>query len=62
MVSLEMVINLCLFSDRDMSRMNKLNKLNNNRSLNKELLATFKNFDPDVVVMGHADKIHNRNT
>ena len=51
--------NLCLFSDRDMSRMNKLNKLNNNRSLNKELLATFKNFDPDVVVMGHADKIHN---
>ena len=39
--------------------MNKLNKLNNNRSLNKELLATFKNFDPDVVVMGHADKIHN---
>ena len=51
--------NLCLFSDRDISRMNKLNKLNNNRSLNKELLATFKNFDPDVVVMGHADKIHN---
>ena len=51
--------NLCLFSDRDISRMNKLNKLNNNRSLNKELLATFKNFDPDVVVIGHADKIHN---
>ena len=52
--------NLCLFSDRDISRMNKLNKLNNNRSLNQELLATFKNFDPDVVVMGHADKIHNK--
>ena len=30
--------NLCLFSDRDMSRMNRLNKLNNNISLNKELL------------------------
>ena len=51
--------NLCLFSDRDMSRMNRLNKLNNNSSLNKELLATFKNFDPDIVVLGHADKIHN---
>ncbi len=52
--------NLCLFSDRDMSRMNKLNKFNNNRSLNKELLATFKNFDPEIVVLGHADKIHNK--
>ena len=52
--------NLCLFSDRDMSRMNRLNILNNNRSLNKELLKTFKNFDPDIVVIGHADKVHNR--
>ena len=52
--------NICLFSDRDMSRMNRLNKLNNNNSLNKELLATFKNYDPDIVVLGHADKIHNR--
>ena len=52
--------NICLFSDRDMSRMNRLNKLNNNSSLNKELLATFKNFYPDIVVLGHADKIHNR--
>ncbi len=52
--------NICLFSDRDMSRMNRINKLNNNNSLNKELLATFKNFDPDIVVLGHADKIHNR--
>ena len=52
--------NLCLFSDRDMSRMNRLNKLNNNNSLNKELLSTFKNFDPDIVVLGHADKIHNK--
>ncbi len=51
--------NLCLFSDRDMSRMNRFNKLNNNNSLNKDLLETFKNFDPDLVVMGHADKIHN---
>ena len=52
--------NICLFSDRDMSRMNRLNKLNNNASLNNELLQTFKNFDPDIVVLGHADKIHNK--
>ena len=52
--------NVCSFSDRDMSRMNRLNKLNNNNSLNKELLATFKNFNPDIVVLGHADKIHNK--
>ena len=52
--------NVCIFSDRDMSRMNRLNKLNNNKSLNKELLATFKNFNPDIVVLGHADKIHNK--
>ena len=52
--------NICLFSDRDMSRMNRLNKLNNNTSLNNELLQTFKNFDPDIVVLGHADKIHNK--
>ena len=29
-------------------------------SLNNELLQTFKNFDPDIVVLGHADKIHNK--
>ena len=52
--------NLCLFSDRDMSRMNILNKLNNNNSLNSELIETYKNFDPDIVVLGHADKIHNK--
>ena len=40
--------------------MNRLNKLNNNASLNNELLQTFKNFDPDIVVLGHADKIHNK--
>ena len=51
--------NVCSFSDRDMSRMNLINKLNNNRSLNKSLIQTFKNFAPDLVVLGHADKIHN---
>ena len=51
--------NVCTFSDRDMSRMNLINKLNNNKSLNKLLIQTFKNFAPDLVVLGHADKIHN---
>ena len=50
--------NVCTFSDRDMSRMNLINKLNNNKNLNKYLIETFKNFFPDLVVLGHADKIH----
>ena len=50
--------NVCSFSDRDMSRMNLFNKLNNNKSLNEALIQTFKNFSPDLVVLGHADKIH----
>ena len=50
--------NVCTFSDRDMSRMNLINKLNNNKNLNKSLIETFKNFYPDLVVLGHADKIH----
>ena len=51
--------NVCTYSDRDMSRMNLINKLNNNKNLNKSLIETFKNFYPDLVVLGHADKIHN---
>ncbi len=52
--------NLYTFSDRDQSRMNLLNKINDNKILNKSLLETFKNFDPDLVIMGHADKVHNK--
>ena len=51
--------NVCSFSDRDISRMNVINKLNNNKNLNKSLIKTFKNFAPDLVVLGHADKVHN---
>ena len=51
--------NVCSFSDRDMSRMNVINKLNNNKNLNKSLIETFKNFYPDLVVLGHADKVYN---
>ena len=51
--------NVCSFSDRDMSRMNVINKLNNNKNLNKSLIRTFKNFYPDLVILGHADKVHN---
>ncbi len=51
--------NVCSFSDRDMSRMNLINKLNNNKNLNNSLIKTFKNFSPDLVVLGHADKVHN---
>ena len=51
--------NVCSFSDRDMSRMNLINKFNNNKNLNNSLIKTFKNFSPDLVVLGHADKVHN---
>ena len=50
--------NVCSFSDRDMSRMNLINKINGNKDLNKKLINTFKNFYPDLVVLGHADKVH----
>ena len=50
--------NVCSFSDRDMSRMNLLNKINNNKNLNKQLVKIFKNYYPDLVVIGHADKVH----
>ena len=51
--------NVLSFSDRDIARQDLVNKLNSNKTLNKRLINTFKNFQPDVVVLGHADKINN---
>ena len=51
--------NVCTFSDRDISRQNPINKINNNKHLNRLLLETFKNYNPDLVILGHADKVHN---
>ena len=51
--------NVLSFSDRDISRHDLTNKINNNKTLNKRLINTFRNFSPDLVVLGHADKVHN---
>ena len=50
--------NVYNFSDRDKSRLSILNKFNQNSSVQKDLLETIKNFDPDLVVLGHADRVN----
>ena len=50
--------NVYNFSDRDKSRLSILNKFNQNRSVQKDLLETIKNFDPDLIVLGHADRVN----
>ena len=47
------------FSDRDVSKINLINKFNNEKNTNIDLISTFKNYNPDLLVIGHADKIHN---
>ena len=47
------------FSDRDVSKINLINKFNNEKNTNTDLISTFKNYNPDLLVIGHADKIHN---
>jgi hypothetical protein len=48
-----------LFSDRDISRSNILNKFTSNHYTQINLLETFKNYDPDLIIIGHADRIKN---
>ena len=50
--------NVYNFSDRDKSRTSILNKFNQNNSVQNDLLETIKNFDPDLVVFGHADRVN----
>ena len=47
------------FSDRDVSKINLINKFNNEKNTNLDLISTAKNYNPDLLVIGHADKIHN---
>ena len=49
--------NVYNFSDRDRSRTSILNKFNNDQSVQKDLLETIKNYLPDLIVLGHADRI-----
>ena len=50
--------NVYNFSDRDKSRSSILNKFNQNSSVQKDLIETIKNFDPDLIVLGHADRVN----
>jgi hypothetical protein len=50
--------NVYNFSERDRSRSDLLNKFNNNKKLQLSILETVKIYHPDVVLLGHADRIH----
>ena len=51
--------NVYNFSDRDESRSSVLNKFNNNKKVQESLIDINKNYNPDLIVLGHADRIHN---
>ena len=50
--------NVYNFSERDKSRSHWLNKLSNNKNLQKSVLQTVRNYNPDIVLLGHADRVH----
>ena len=41
------------FSERDKSRAHITNKFNNNKKLQKDLIETINNFNPELIVLGH---------
>jgi len=50
--------NVLSLSDRDIIHNNKkLNDLNGSKLLQKKILETYENFKPDLLVLGHADKV-----
>ena len=50
--------NVYNFSDRDRSRSSIFNKFKNNESVQNELIQTIENFNPNLIVLGHADRIN----
>ena len=52
--------NVYNFSDRDTSRSSVLNKFNNNKYVQESLIEVNRNYNPDLIVLGHADRIHNK--
>ena len=50
--------NVYNFSDRDRSRSSVFNKFNKNDLVQKELLQTIDHYNPDLLVLGHADRIN----
>ncbi len=50
--------NVLSISDRDIIHKNKrLNDLNGTKLLQKKILESYENFKPDLIVLGHADKV-----
>ena len=47
------------FSDRDVSRSSLFSKFNNENIVSNKFIETLKNFNPDIILLGHADKIKN---
>ena len=52
--------NVYNFSDRDRSRSTIFNKFSDNEFVQKELLQTIENYRPNLLVLGHADRITNK--
>ena len=50
--------NVYNFSERDKSRSVFLNKFNNNKYLQESIIKTVNNYNPDLVLLGHADRVH----
>ena len=52
--------NVLSISDRDIIHNNKkLNDIYGKKALQNKIIQSFKNFKPDVVVLGHADRVEN---
>ena len=51
--------NVLSISDRDVIHNNKkLNDFSGSKILQKKILTTYENFNPDLIVLGHADKVN----
>ena len=52
--------NVMSLSDRDVIHYNKgIHDISGKKTLQKKIIQSFKNFKPDIVVLGHADRIAN---
>ena len=50
--------NVLSVSDRDiLSRAKKINDISGVKSLNNKIIDSYKNFQPDIIVLGHADSV-----
>ena len=53
--------NVLSLSDRDILHNNKsIKDLNGNKFLQNKIIETYNNFKPDLLILGHADKVNNK--